>query len=270
MDMSLSKLWKTVKDREAWYEQSRGMQRVGPDSASDGQWQLTLSVTLASAPWPHPPFPRQVDLDLVIVLIRKLVLMQWKWLSDHDSSKKEGSSLRDGVGEKRVYTAGCSEPSGGSDSQSNDASGCWGVCYASRRVSLPSSYVRRCLIPLKCRFLWGRGGEWKEEGNASLRRWPRTTLITSGHVHCLEPHHKVCHPWEAWECRRQLEVYYPDLTGWDGGLPWWLKGKQSTYQYRRLEFHPWVRKIPWRRLHSSIVICEIPWIEEPGQLMPTW
>ena len=24
-------------------------------------------------------------------------------------------------------------------------------------------------------------------------------------------------------------------------------GKESTFQCRRLEFHPWVRKIPWRR-----------------------
>ena len=33
MDMSLSKLWETVKDREAWYEQSKGIQRVEPNSA---------------------------------------------------------------------------------------------------------------------------------------------------------------------------------------------------------------------------------------------
>ena len=31
---------------------------------------------------------------------------------------------------------------------------------------------------------------------------------------------------------------------------WWLSGKESTCQCRRckrLGFHPWVRKIPWRR-----------------------
>jgi len=31
------------------------------------------------------------------------------------------------------------------------------------------------------------------------------------------------------------------------GLPWWLSGKESACQRRRLEFHPWSRKIPWRR-----------------------
>ena len=32
-----------------------------------------------------------------------------------------------------------------------------------------------------------------------------------------------------------------------GGLPWWLSGKESTYQCRRPGFDPWVGKIPWRR-----------------------
>ena len=31
------------------------------------------------------------------------------------------------------------------------------------------------------------------------------------------------------------------------GLPRWLSGKESTCQYRRFRFNPWVRKIPWRR-----------------------
>ena len=33
----------------------------------------------------------------------------------------------------------------------------------------------------------------------------------------------------------------------DNGLPRWLSGKESAWQCRRLEFHPWVEKIPWRR-----------------------
>jgi len=34
------------------------------------------------------------------------------------------------------------------------------------------------------------------------------------------------------------------------GLPWWLRGKDSTCQWRRHKrrgFDPWVRKIPWGR-----------------------
>ena len=31
------------------------------------------------------------------------------------------------------------------------------------------------------------------------------------------------------------------------GLPWWLRSEDSTCQYRRHRFNPWVRKIPWRR-----------------------
>ena len=33
----------------------------------------------------------------------------------------------------------------------------------------------------------------------------------------------------------------------DYGLPRWLSGKESTCRCRRLEFEPWVGKIPWRR-----------------------
>ena len=33
----------------------------------------------------------------------------------------------------------------------------------------------------------------------------------------------------------------------DVWLPWWLSGKESACQCRRLRFDPWVRKIPWRR-----------------------
>ena len=38
----------------------------------------------------------------------------------------------------------------------------------------------------------------------------------------------------------------------------------------RLEFHPWVGKIPWRRkraTHSSILAWDIPRTEEPGGLL---
>ena len=31
------------------------------------------------------------------------------------------------------------------------------------------------------------------------------------------------------------------------GPPWWLSGKEPTYQCRRLGFDPWVGKIPWRK-----------------------
>ena len=34
-------------------------------------------------------------------------------------------------------------------------------------------------------------------------------------------------------------------------LPWWLSGKESSCQCRRLGFHPWVRKISWSPLEYS-------------------
>ena len=37
----------------------------------------------------------------------------------------------------------------------------------------------------------------------------------------------------------------------NSGLLWWLSSKESTCQYRKLEFDPWVGKIPWRRKWQS-------------------
>ena len=34
---------------------------------------------------------------------------------------------------------------------------------------------------------------------------------------------------------------------WIRGLPWWLRGDESTSQCRRCRFRPWVREMPWRR-----------------------
>ena len=53
-----------------------------------------------------------------------------------------------------------------------------------------------------------------------------------------------------------------------GGLVWRLSSKEPTCQCRRLGFNPWVRKILWRRKwhpHSSILVWETPWSEEPAQ-----
>ena len=38
------------------------------------------------------------------------------------------------------------------------------------------------------------------------------------------------------------------------GVPWWLSGKESTCQCRRLGFGPWVGKIPWRRNWQSMPV----------------
>ena len=35
------------------------------------------------------------------------------------------------------------------------------------------------------------------------------------------------------------------------GLPWWLSGKESTFQCRRCGFHPWSGKIPHATEHLS-------------------
>ena len=54
------------------------------------------------------------------------------------------------------------------------------------------------------------------------------------------------------------------------GLPWWLSGRKSTCQFRRLGFNPWVRMRNGiekeMATHSSILAWKIPWTEERGGL----
>ena len=52
-------------------------------------------------------------------------------------------------------------------------------------------------------------------------------------------------------------------------LPWWCSGKESACQFWRLEFDPWIRKIPrrWKQQPTPVFLPgKSPWIEEPGGL----
>ena len=42
------------------------------------------------------------------------------------------------------------------------------------------------------------------------------------------------------------------------GLPWWLSSRESGCQCSRHRFHPWVRKMPWRRkwLRTTVFLPE--------------
>ena len=48
-------------------------------------------------------------------------------------------------------------------------------------------------------------------------------------------------------------IKFRDAPLWPG-LPWWLSGKESACQCRRLEFNSWVGKIPWRRKWQPTVV----------------
>ena len=47
-------------------------------------------------------------------------------------------------------------------------------------------------------------------------------------------------------------------------LPWWLNGKASTRQCRRLKFDSWVGKTPWKREWQPTPVCL------PGEFHRQW
>ena len=83
----------------------------------------------------------------------------------------------------------------------------------------------------------GRLGVWW--GGASLKLYSRHVLRMGGSESSQNAgiRHIICS-----FCTYLLSIYYVPR-----GLPWWLSGKESSCQYRRHSFDPWVEKIPWRR-----------------------
>ena len=50
-------------------------------------------------------------------------------------------------------------------------------------------------------------------------------------------------------------------------LPWWLSAKESTCQFRKCGFDPWVGKIPWgRKWQHTPVFLPGEWTEKLGGL----
>ena len=73
------------------------------------------------------------------------------------------------------------------------------------------------LIVAMQQLLWQAGS-----GSVPVQGWP------PGPVECL-----------------LFQSLHKDLIAYIKGLPWWLS--KNRLQRRRPRFHPWVRKIPWRR-----------------------
>ena len=64
-------------------------------------------------------------------------------------------------------------------------------------------------------------------------------------------------------------LYYLVLSRNFHGLPWWLRGKESSCHYRRYGFDSWVRKITWKRKWQPTPVFlpgKITWTEEPVRL----
>ena len=63
--------------------------------------------------------------------------------------------------------------------------------------------------------------------------------LWGGSAVCTRVPRRLCFLWESNEVR---------------GLLWWFSGEEPTCQCRRLRFHPWVRKIPWKG-HGNPLRC---------------
>ena len=92
------------------------------------------------------------------------------------------------------------------------------------------------------------GTDWRAQGEEQENR---SSVNLWGNLG-MRFHHPVC--FKCW-----VE---------ESGLPWWLCGKGSTCQCRRLGFDPWIRKIHplEKNTRFSILAWEIPWTEEAGEL----
>ena len=59
-----------------------------------------------------------------------------------------------------------------------------------------------------------------------------------------------------YNCFTMTIVFQP--SGWDQKivweLPWWLIGKESSCQFRRHGFNPWIGKTSWRRKWQSALV----------------
>ena len=83
---------------------------------------------------------------------------------------------------------------------------------------------------------------WKNLGSFLNYECMHAKLLQSCPTLCdpVDPTAIVPCPWFIY-----IKYVYMCIYIW---LPWWFSGKESTYQSKRLLFHPWVKKIPcWRK-----------------------
>ena len=89
-------------------------------------------------------------------------------------------------------------------------------------------------------------GVFIDPGLLSLTNWPFVLLSFLSHAKSWR--YIIYYKTSIW---RQIEFVALKILKqrwfWDElRLPWWLSGKESTCQWRRCRFDPWVGMIPWR------------------------
>ena len=137
-------------------------------------------------------------------------------------------------------------------------------CYANAGLVFINYFpVTFCLLP-KCRLrvIWGlfhSCGTW----GLMARSWKTATYwilflgagdsVMNPSPYCHWTQSRASFMFQMSWVKRSLwfdENMFMEIINKLTGIPRWLRGKESACQcrgHRRCGFHPWVRKIPWRR-----------------------
>ena len=86
--------------------------------------------------------------------------------------------------------------------------------------------------------LWSRKISWR-------RKWQPTPVFLPREIHGQRSL-ADCSLWGCNELDTTEQLNWTKLNH-RSGLSWWLSGKESTWQCRRIRFDTWIMKIPWRR-----------------------
>ena len=121
---------------------------------------------------------------------------------------------------------------------------------------MPSSYVKQNCLWTLSNVPWGQNQPPALPSPLPLphllvNHWP-SPLTWACLIHTCNPTAVISvHPWEMlqrkWALCSQQSPDCLTIRHMRNGLPWWLRGKEPTWQCKRHGFDPWVGKILWKR-----------------------
>ena len=115
---------------------------------------------------------------------------------------------------------------------------CYMQIFDHAQSGLPT--LQPCMYKKTSCWIWGA---------LQLRGFSLSSRLVRPALKCVPAHQHMSQ--FCLDLTRTRSLYFKkglwQLLWWPRGSPRWLHGKESTCQWRRLRFNPWVGKIPWRR-----------------------